>query len=433
MGLVVSSCLQMSLADKVAAQGVTDLDLDRATVKSVVNLNRYMPLPSDMDLEQGQSPTQDQNRASGQSPTQSIDPGLVQSSQTDNTGVLKNPFPSGPGFIPLRNTTSSGVVFAPDGKSDVLPNVSNVATPVNNDGRAIAQAQPNIPTPPLPIDLTPARLPERNSNFNGLDAYRTRMLYWLPSKFFCDFSVENSLRFELNTFQTNRHYLSDLVYRVLPNITLGYALTKRTRIGANYFFLRDQYDKRNKQLSRNFQSIGARIDHDIKIDEKTTFTAGFMPRVLFINTSHQPAVVYNDLLPSGVITRQIKNGVIYGSVIGQIRFRDILAKFQEGDQFYSLGASRRVGRNWTLLADSTLVTNFGNHNLRQGPNNQNIIMTFEAGRRILPYVTAFARAQPIFNIGANHSPGYAGFNFRIFGGLRAEIGRGPIFPIKLKG
>ena len=158
-----------------------------------------------------------------------------------------------------------------------------------------------------------------------------------------------------------------------------------------------------------------------------------MPRVLFINTSHAPAIVYNDLLPSATITRRVKSGVLYGSVIGQLRFRDILSKFQEGDQFYSVGGAWRRGA-YSYLADSTLVTNFGNSNLRQGPNNQNVIMTFEAGRRIHPRlpVTAFVRAQPIFNIGANHSPGYSGFNFRIFAGVRAELAKPPIFPVKLK-
>jgi hypothetical protein len=364
-----------------------------------------MPTPSDLDQYQ--------------------DPGVAKGSPTNDPDFSSGQLPPKPALRVSIDTAPSAYASTPTGAPG-LP-----ASPADNDGRALAQAQPGNNNDIVPIDLTPVRLPERNSSFDGFDAFRSRGLYWLPSKFFCDISVENSLRFELNTFQTNRHYLSDMVYRVLPNITAGYALTKKTRVSANYFFLRDQYDKRNKQLSRNIESVGGRIDHDIKIDEKTTLTGGFMSRVLFINTSHQPNIVFNDLLPSGVITRRINNGVIYGSIIGQIRFRDIMSKFQEGDQFYSLGAVKRKGP-WTLSADSTLVTNFGDHHLRQGPNNQNIIMTFEAGRRILPYVTAFARAQPIFNMGANHSPGYSGFNFRIFGGLRAEIGKPPIFPVKLK-
>ncbi len=300
--------------------------------------------------------------------------------------------------------------------------------------RAIAQSAPRGDTDIVPIDLTPVRLPERTSAFNGLDSFKSQALYKLPGRVFFNASVENSLRFEANTFQTNRHYLSDMVYRVLPNVTLGYALDKKTRVSANYFFFRDQYTLRNNALSRNIHSIGGRIDRDVKINDKTTATFGLMPRVLFINTVNAPSVLFNDLIPSAVISRRVgQSGVIYGSVMGQVRWHGIASGFQEFDQFYSFGGAWRKGP-WNFLVDNTLVTNFGNRRLRFGPNNQVIVTTLEAGRRIHPRlpITAFVRAEPIFNMGANTTPGYSGFNFRIFGGLRAEIAKPPIFPIKLK-
>ena len=299
--------------------------------------------------------------------------------------------------------------------------------------RAIAQSTPRN-NDIVPIDLTPVRLPERTSAFNGLDSFKSQALYKLPGRVFFNASVENSLRFEANTFQTNRHYLSDMVYRVLPNVTLGYALDKKTRVSANYFFFRDQYTLRNNALSRNIHSIGGRIDRDVKINDKTTATFGLMPRVLFINTVNAPSILFNDLIPSAVISRRVgQSGLIYGSVMGQVRWHGIASGFQEFDQFYSFGGTWRKGP-WNFLVDNTLVTNFGNRRLRFGPNNQVIVTTLEAGRRIHPRlpITAFVRAEPIFNIGANTTPGYAGFNFRIFGGLRAEIAKPPIFPIKLK-
>jgi hypothetical protein len=417
-GLIASSCLHLATTCKAQAQAFADLDMDRTTINSTLNLQRVMPLPSDLvnspDANSGKvSPTND--------PTIGAAPPSVPSPASAEAALK-------PAISLPVATTSNAPVSTSTGPYFDLPARTSQT---DNEGRALAQAPPSNPDL-VPIDTTPVRLPERNNTFTGFDAFsKTNILYKLPSRFFFDLNVENSLRFEVNTFQTNRHYLSDMIYRILPNVTAGYALTRKTRIAANYFFLRDQYDLRNKQLSRNFQSVGGRIDHDFKISEKTTLTTGFFDRVLFINTVHQPGIVFNDLLPSAVLTRRVTGGVVYGSFIGQLRFRDILSKFQEGDQFYSLGGAWRKGK-YTYLADTTLVTNFGNSHLRQGPNNQNIIMTFEAGRRILPGVTAFARAQPIFNIGANHSPGYAGFNFRIFGGLRAEVGKPPIFPIKLK-
>jgi hypothetical protein len=340
------------------------------------------------------------------SPVQASEPGLNQA-PTDSTTTT-------------TTTTSS---LQPDASTD--------------DSRAIAQAVPNAGSREndfVPIDLTPVKLPERTSAFSGLDAYKASALYRLPARFFFNASVENSLRFEVNTFQTNRHYLSDMVYRVLPNVTMGYALDPKTRVSANYFFFRDQYTLRNNALSRNIHSIGGRIDRDIKINDRTNATLGFMPRVLFINTANAPSILYNDLLPSVVVTRRVgQSGLIYGSIMGQTRWHGILSGFQEFDQFYSFGSVTRRGP-WNFLFDTTLNTNFGSRRLRRGPNNQVIIMTMEAGRRINPRypVTAFVRAEPIFNIGANHTPGYAGFNFRIYGGIRAEVAKPPIFPIKLK-
>lgn len=287
----------------------------------------------------------------------------------------------------------------------------------------------------VPIDLTPVRLPERVSTFNNFENFKAHALYRLPGRVFFNASVENSLRFELNTFQTDGPYLSDMIYRVLPNVNLGYALSKRTRVSANYFFFRDQYDKRDSSLSRNIHSVGGQLQHDVPINQKTQLTFTLFPRALFINTVNAPSVAFYDIIPSATISRRVgMSGVIYGSVLGQIRFRDPFSNFQEGDQFYSAGGVWRKGP-WSYLFDTTLVTNFGNRRLRGGPNNQVIIITGEVGRRLNPRlpVTAFVRAEPIFNMGANGAPGFSGFNFRVFGGLRAEIAKPAIFPIKLKG
>jgi hypothetical protein len=429
VALVGTCCLQTALSDKALAQ-FANLDLDRATIQDAVGVQRMMA-----------------NKAGEQASGQYSDPGVVSPTQSlTNSDSYKSELK--PQLRPALKLpfASANNADAAGGASKNPYEVPRIATPTGNftvpapKARAegnikIAQVQPAASTTNniVPIDLEPVRLPTRSSTFTGIDAFKTQSYYHLPGRVFLNASVENSLRFELNTFQTNRHYLSDMVYRVLPSIDLGYALTKKTRISANYFFLRDQYDLRNKQLSRNFHSVGARIDHDVNFGQRNTLTFGFMPRVLFIQASHAPDVVYNDLLPSIFLKRRVNNGVIYGGVLGQIRFRDILSHFQEGDQFYSLGGSWLKGQN-SFVADTTLVTNFGNSTLRQGPNNQNIIMTFEAGRRIHPRLplTAFVRAQPIFNIGANHSPGYAGFNFRIFGGIRADLAKPAIFPVKLK-
>lgn len=299
----------------------------------------------------------------------------------------------------------------------------------DDESRKIAQAA-SATTDTQPLDLAPVKLPERTSPVFQTNTFKTGILYRLPARMFFQSSTENSLRLETNVLQTLHRNRADMIYRILPNVTVGYALTKTTRIAANYFFLRDQYTRNNHFLSRNIHSIGLQLNQDIPINEKTNLTLGFMGRQLLLSRG-QPLF---DLLPSVQLTRRVgNNALLYGGLLGQIRFRNTLGKFQEGDPFYTLGGMYRTPR-WQFLWDNTLVTNYGNRRLRFGPDNAQMIMTLEAGYRVSPRlpVVAFVRAQPIFNIGANQATGFAGFNFRIFGGLRIDLNKAPIFPVDLK-
>lgn len=278
----------------------------------------------------------------------------------------------------------------------------------------------------LPIDLVPVQLPSRT---NPMQYAKEGLLYHLPARMFLTGTVENTLRLETNIFQTSSHYRQDMIYRVMPNVTLGYALSRKTRISANYFFLRDQYAFRNALMSRNIQSVGFQVDRDFQISPKTTLTAGLLNRQLFM-TGSQP---FTDILPSLTLVRRVgQSGILYSSIMGQLRWRHMLTQWQEGDQFYTLGGIYRKNL-WALSANTTLVSNFGVPSLRGGANNQMIIMTVEADRQIsrkIPII-AFVRVQPIFNMGANQSPGFAGVNFRVYGGLRMDIAKPALFPPKI--
>ena len=286
-----------------------------------------------------------------------------------------------------------------------------------------------------PIDLTPVSLPRRAPNFNRFDQFKGDLLYRLPGKMFFSCVAENSLRLETNVFQTRRDYSSDMVYRILPNINLGYALNKKTRISCNYFYLRDQYTKFNNPLSRDFHSIGYQIQRDVSLPRNINMTVGFFGRALFTNLDYFDDFFFNDLIPSVTLQKRVgMRSIVYASCLGQVRFRSMLSRYQEFDQFYSGGIVHRRGA-WSFLADSTLASNFGRPILRGGGNNQVIILTQEAARQIhhrIPF-QVFARGEEIFNVGAINSPGFAGFNYRIFGGIRLTIAKPAIFPIKLKG
>ncbi|MGH9549841.1 MAG: hypothetical protein ACRD3W_10720 [Terriglobales bacterium] len=303
----------------------------------------------------------------------------------------------------------------------------------SGDRRQIAQSAPGGESQPQPIDLTPVQLPERGPQFTTFSTFQTSALYRLPARMFFSCITDNSLRVETNVFKTAHHQKTDMVYRVFPNVMVGYALTNKTRVAANYFFFRDQYTAQSQALSRNINNIGARIDHDIPINEKTTLTGGLFGRALLTQLDDNANHTLSDVIPSVTVTRRVGYAsVVYGAVLGQIRFRNIFGEFQEGDQFYSMGAVWRK-RPYVFWTDLTLDSNFGKSHLRGGGNNQVIILTMEVARRIssrLP-LSVFVQAQPIFNIGANSSAGFAGFNFRCFGGLRCEIAKPAIFPVKL--
>lgn len=306
---------------------------------------------------------------------------------------------------------------------------ASMSSPVVLPNTAHQLLAEGAPEPPQQFDLTPVRLPERGSAFAPMQNFKTSALYYLPAKMFLDVSVENSLRLETNVLQRRNRERQDAVYRVLPNVTLGYSFNRTTRLSTNFFYFRDQYFN-NSRISRDIASIGIQGAHDFVLTPKTTLTTSFFARQLYISQSHNLL----DLIPGATVFHRVgRSGGVYGSVLGQLRWSGFLKDWQEGDQFYSVGALYRTP-NWTLVWDNTLIDNFGRPGLRGGvATNHQIIMSMEAARKVssrLPLV-AFVRAQPIFNIGQEMRQGYAGFNFRIFGGIRAEISKPAIFPVKL--
>lgn len=338
---------------------------------------------------------------------------------------------------PALNTTAPDTASGAAAESSDARSGQQVASPPEpiQLPESIAQSVPARSDDTQQFDLTPIRIPERGSAFNTFDSYKARLLYRLPARMYFSATVENSLRVETNVFQTSSNAKTDMIYRILPNVTMGYALTRRTRVGSNLFFLRDQYTENYRVLSRNIYSVGIRADHDIPINERTTLTGSLFTRELFFNLHNATPEPLLDLIPSATLVRRVgQRGIIYGSVLGQVRFTKFFDRFQEFDQFYSIGWVYRRSP-WIVNFDTTFLTNFGNSNLRGGPNNQMFILTAEVARRlsrIVP-VSAFVRVEPIFNMGGKSTPGFSGVNFRCFGGLRTELSKPAIFPIKLKG
>ncbi len=359
----------------------------------------------------------------------SLSESIVNTDQTK--GAAKNEIIE----APVESSASGNSPRQPSLETLRLQNTGSAPQDMGSDPLMPASIAQSVQRPDdmQQLDLTPIKIPERGAAFSNFDSYKARMLYRLPARMFFSGTCENSARLETNVFQTSRNPQADLVYRVLPNLTVGYALTRRTRVGSNFFFFRDQYASRDSQLSRNIYSVGLRADHDFTLSEKTTMTAGLFCRELFFNLNNSSTPPLSDIIPSAVVVRRVgQHGALYGSMMGQVRFQKMLDRFQEFDQFYSVGYVLRKSP-WLFTTDCTFVTNFGNSNLRGGPNNQVFVLTGEIARQLhrnIP-VAAFVRAEPIFNMGANSSPGLSGFNFRLYGGLRAEVSKPAIFPTKL--
>ncbi len=301
------------------------------------------------------------------------------------------------------------------------------------------------------VDLVPAALPRRTPAFGRYNDFQQRALYHLPAKMFFNTVIENSLRLETNVFQTSPKESSDMIYRILPNTNLGYEIAKNTQIYSNYFFLRDQYTDFSPLLNRNFHSIGFGLNRFVPLKNRSTLIFGLQGRGLFATLDKFPGSFFNDYLPSITYQKVIgTNQFIYASVVGQLRFREMCARFQEGDIFYTFGHLYRRG-GWNLLNNFTLVSNFGSQKIRQGPDTQIIILEQELSRQVsrkLPWLQTFIRTQEIFNMGAGNIPfvpgltapggggvypGFAGVNCRVFAGLRATVAKPVLQQPKITG
>jgi hypothetical protein len=320
-------------------------------------------------------------------------------------------------------------------------------------------AQIVTPTTALPTDVVP--LPESRGQNPVSNRFQFKLNYKLPTRFYFLSVTEISLRDETNVFQTasRAHMLraasggdpfglltadqqasvlksasiasrNDGVFRVLPNVTAGWALTPKTRVFANYFVLRDQLFH-NVSVNTLIESIGGGIQHDFQMGRNGNLQATFQARELYQNHVHD---VF-DYLPGITYTRSITpHSVVFASALLQLRGKQfIVAPNREIDPFYSLGAVYQRGA-WQFSHATTFLQNFRQPfagNALIPINNYSFVLDFEVARRVhkkLPGLQAFVRAEPIFNMHSNATPGLSGVDFRIFGGLRLTLSKPSILP-----
>jgi hypothetical protein len=295
---------------------------------------------------------------------------------------------------------------------------ADAATP-NLAPVTLAQAQP---LPSLyPTDVTPVGIQREQELFHPGPSYY--LFQKLPQRMWFNLTAETSQRYESNVFFKSHPKASDYVFRVLPNITLGYNIAKNTSIYTNWFVIKDVFAVHGRLSNPTDQSISMGIRQQVPMGTKSTLQFDFQARELFqVNHLHQ-----FDFLPGVTYTRVVTpTTVAFGSIIMQMRGRDyFVAPTREIDPFYTIGALHSHGR-WVYTAVTTLVTNFrstGNGAVPPVSGNA-IICDFEVSHPVtkkIPNLVAFTRAEPIWNFQSHDQPGISGFDFRLYTGLRFNM------------
>lgn len=272
----------------------------------------------------------------------------------------------------------------------------------------------------IPTDQTPTHIGEERELFSS--QFRAKLLERLPARVYFNSVTESTQRFESNVFSNKRTPRRDYVFRILPNVTLGYNLFGRASIYANYFMIKDVFANTPQLNQSTFQSVSGGILQNVPIGQKNNLQLNMQIRQLFQARNLRQA----DMLPGITFTRFVNpTQIVFSNVQLQLRSRNIFqGATREIDPFYTVGVVKRKGL-WAFTASGTLVNNFRNRHAVPPIRNNSIICDFELSRPApkLPGVDLFLRAEPIWNWGAHGAPGLSGFDFRLFSGLRLTMNK----------
>ncbi|MBK9280055.1 MAG: hypothetical protein IPM93_17990 [Candidatus Obscuribacter sp.] len=318
--------------------------------------------------------------------------------------------------------TASPLALGSEQSSLVVPQVLPGA------GNSVLLAAVRLPDSSItPTDQTPTHIGDERALFTP--TFKLKALEVLPARMYFSSVTEVSQRFESNVLSNASNPKRDYVFRVLPNVTLGYTILPRTNVYANYFMIKDVFACTPLLNRSTFHSISGGISHDLPLDRKSNLQLNFQARQLFQAVNLQQA----DLLPGITYTRALTpNAIGFFNTQLQMRSRNLFqGATREIDPFYTLGLVVRK-RQWTLSSSATLVNNFRNDSAIPPVSNKAIIGSIDLSRpvsqRRLPGLDAFMRAEPIWNWGSHRAPGLSGFDFRLFSGFRYSFSKPSIAP-----
>lgn len=265
--------------------------------------------------------------------------------------------------------------------------------------------------------------------------------YKLPPNFWINASCEAAQRFDSNVFQTLGGGVCDYSFRVQPRIETGWRFSNRFQPYVEYFVIKDVFVKATDFNPPTSQSLAAGVKGSIwtKFDPedkglRKTLSYDFRAREWWFN-SHQrqydllPALIYEQVLRYKSKTSHTKYELRGLLQLDQRKTRDS-GSTEEIDPFLSARIIHARGR-WLGSAGVTVPVDFPTYTgdkprLRTGA----VIGTIDIARQMknIPNAFMFVQAQPIWNFSDESVPGYSGFNFRLFSGLRLVFNRSPVTP-----
>jgi hypothetical protein len=276
----------------------------------------------------------------------------------------------------------------------------------------------------VPTDVTPYQVVRERNNFGPM--LKFRLFQHLPARFWFQAITEETQRWETNVYQTSYKGRNDYVFRSLPNVTAGYALTEHTNVYSNFFVIKDIYAAHSDLDFPTTMSTSMGIRRDFPVKSKTVLQLDMQARELW-QTSHLHQA---DILPAINLTRiWTPNTILFGSLLLQMRSRNLFQGPQrELDPFYNAGIICRRGK-WFFVAMGTYVTNFRSPPFSSSAvppeGNVSMILDFEISRPVskIPGVMAFIRAEPIYNWRSHFIEGQSGYDFRLYSGLRFSVSK----------
>ena len=302
-----------------------------------------------------------------------------------------------------------------------------LARSVLAQGTVLAPIELSQPTPVIP-SLTPVDLTPVNMN-REQQLLRPGFTYYLFNKLdprlWFNLTTETSQRYETNVFFSRTRYISDYIYRILPNITLGYETFKKVSVYCNYFVIKDVFVGHHQLTFPTTQSVSGGLRRSFSVNPQTNLQVDFQARELFQSSHLHQA----DLIPGFTLTRFLTpHAIVYTNMLLQMRGKYyMVAPTREIDPFYTIGGLLTKGA-WMFTSVGTLVTNFRHPPFNDAiPNqsNNSIICDFEISHPVpkMPYMVAFVRAEPIWNWNGRGVQGLSGMNFRLFSGLRLSLAK----------